>query len=120
MRALWVAALAAVVLVIAGCGGGDEDGTSLEGEAALAVSQFWIQERDGGLLPDGPDAIERGAQQIVTLDTQDQQARVCVQYVYTVAVEPFETKRRVYVATKNDDLWAVEVVNPNGTCDEVT
>ena len=109
----------AVAALSAACG---DDGPKqdIRGEAAVAVAQFWVQELNGNVLPEGQTVIERGTQGIVELDKKDAQARVCVEFLYTHAVEPFDNITRVYVATKADYAWTFEVVNPDGTCEGVS
>lgn len=111
--------LIAAVGVLVACGD-DEPAQDIRGQAALAVGQFWQQELNGNVLPEGRNVIERGTQGIVELDSEDAQARVCVEYQYTVSVEPFDSVSRVYVATKSDNAWTFEVVHDNGTCEDVS
>lgn len=105
---------------IAAACGDDGPKQDIRGEAAVAVAQFWVQEVNGNVLPEGQTVIERGTQGIVELDEGDAQARVCVEFLYTHAVEPFDNITRVYVATKADGAWTFEVVNPDGTCEGVS
>jgi hypothetical protein len=101
--------------------GDDEPAQDIRGEAAVATAQFWVQELNGNVLPEGQTVIERGTQDIVELEAGDgAQARVCVEFMYTHAVDPFPNITRVYVATKADDAWTFEVVNPDGTCEGVS
>ena len=116
-----VPVLLACAALAAACRDDDGSDQDIRGEAAVATAQFWTQELNGGLLPEGQSVIERGTQGIVELDTgDDAQARVCVEFLYTHAVEPFDNITRVYVATKADNEWLVAVENPNGTCEGVS
>ena len=116
---------AVVALIFAACGE-DKDPHRFDGSAAMAVAQYWVQEAAGGKLPEGVKVAERGTQGVVTLDLTDEQkdagarARVCVEYRYLHGEPPFDVPVRVYIATLNDDdEWAVEAVNPDGTCEGV-
>ena len=117
--------VAVAALIFAACGE-DKDPHRFDGSAAMAVAQYWVQEAAGGTLPEGRTVAERGTQGVVTLGLTDEQkdagarARVCVEYRYIRAMTPFDLHIRVYIATLRDnDEWAIEVVNPDGTCDEV-
>jgi hypothetical protein len=110
--------------MVAGCGDDDPE-PDRRGEAAVAVAQFCEQEKNGGLLPEGFSVIESGTEEIVELPVSDDQAnegvdaRVCAEFAYTTAVDPFPAPRRVYAAAKTDGAWSVEVVNPDGSCEDV-
>ncbi|MBI5288207.1 MAG: hypothetical protein HY873_04475 [Chloroflexi bacterium] len=115
----------AIVLVAAGCGD-EKSPRRFEGSAAQATAQYWLQEAAGGRLPEGTKVNELGTQGIATLEVTEEQkdqgtkARVCVEFKYTHLVEPFDTHVRVYIATLTDrDEWAVEAVNPDGSCEGV-
>jgi len=115
----------AIVLVAAACGE-EKNPRRFEGSAAQATAQFWLQEAAGGVLPEGTKVNELGTQGIATLevtgDQKDQgtKARVCVEFKYTHLVPPFEAHVRVYIATLTDrDVWAVEAVNPDGSCEGI-
>jgi len=115
--------LAVVVSLLAvasvGCGSGGGGSEKRTGEAAAAVAQYWAQERDAGRLPEGRDVASVGSEQVKPLDKRDSDARVCVQYRYTDGRTPFAQHNRVYVATLSKGTWAVEVVKPEGDCDDV-
>jgi hypothetical protein len=122
VQRLLALALVVAIGVAAACGGDGRDPRRFEGLAGRAVAQFWLQEASAGRLPEGVAVEGRGTRGIVTLETagEDEKARVCVELFYIVAAPPFETHTRVYVATlREDDLWYVEPVNPDGTCEGV-
>jgi hypothetical protein len=121
VRWLLVVVLCVVVGVAVACG--DDDEPDVRNEAALAVAQFWEQEKATGTLPEGTVVESRGtaAGGIILLEPADgASSRVCVEYEYIRAAPPFETHVRVYVASlTEEDTWRVEVISPDGTCEGV-
>lgn len=130
MRRLTIASLAVALLtaasVASACSDDGDASTAQAGEAAAAVTQFFPQERDGGLLPEGVvDIVPRGVKtnSIKELDVSSQdkdrnvQARYCLEFTY---VAQTQSRSRVYVAELIDGGWDVEAVNPNGTCEGVS
>ena len=120
---LWLAVVGAIVaFVAAACGGSDKN---YNGEAARAVALYWQQEADAGTLPEGTLVRGQGTQTVSELAINSEQddagvkARMCVEFQYIRAESPFDSHKRVYVASLIDDAWSVEVVNPDGTCDGV-
>ena len=120
-----VALVAVLGLAVACSDNGDAQGKS-EGDAVTAVSQFFEQERAGGRLPEGVDGIiKRGVKtnSVRHLDVSgDDRARsvkerYCMEFTYVAGTTSHE---RVYVAELIDGAWAVEAVNPDGTCEGVT
>jgi len=120
--------LVGVGALVAACGGGGSksDPNANQGQAGLAVAQFFRQERDGGVLPQGTRVDFVGTQDIrplsVSADQKKQsiKARYCVQYRYTMKDSPFTITDRVYIATfKGGTDWSVEAVKPSGNCDDV-
>ena len=118
--------LLAAAAASSACGGGDGDSGN-QGAAAAAVAQYFIQERDGGRLPEGTQVRGIGIEsnRVVTLDVRDEdearnvKERYCMEYRYQVPADGFRELSRVYVAELIDGAWAVEAVNPNGTCEGV-
>ena len=130
MRRLPIAFLAVTLIaassVVAACSDDGDASTAQAGEAAAAVTQFFPQERNGGLLPEGvTDIVTRGVEtnSIVELDVSSEdegrnvEARYCMEYTY---VAQTQSRTRVYVAELIDGGWEVESVNPNGTCEGVS
>lgn len=112
-------------LIAAACGGGGE--TNNTGAAAAAVAQYFVQERAGGRLPQGTDVRGLGIEtnNVVTLDVSDDDRardvseRFCMQYRYQDRANAYKDHWRVYVAELINGAWAVESVNPDGSCEGV-
>jgi hypothetical protein len=117
VRSIWMSGLLALAIVVVACGGGDDKDYS--GEAAQAVAVFFNQEAAAGALPEGTTVRARGSSEVVKLEREDATARVCVTFEYIRAMSPFDRHYRVYIATLNGGQWAVESVNPDGSCEGV-
>ena len=100
------------------CGGGRNVSA---GDAAAAVAEYWKQEQAGGLLPEGTHVLQSGASNPVKLKAQSgQKARYCVVFSYLEQKDTQAAHHRVYVAYLEGDVWSVDAVNPDGTCDGVS
>lgn len=121
-----ILSIAWVLASAAACGGSD-GGSSNEGAAAAAVAQYFIQERDGGRLPEGTDVRGVGikANDVVELEARDEDEargvseRFCMVYLYQIPSDNFRQHGRVYVAELMGGAWAISSVNPDGTCEGV-
>jgi hypothetical protein len=121
MRAGYVAAavLGAWALVApVACGGSTSNASA--GDAAAAVAEYWKQEQAGGLLPEGTQVLQSGATNPVKLKAQSgEKARYCIVFSYLEQKDTQAAHHRVYVAYLEGDVWTVDAVNPDGTCDGV-
>lgn len=101
------------------CGGGGSKSSA--GDAAAATAEFWKEEQAGGLLPEGTDVLQVGVQSPVKLTAQSgEKARYCVVFKYLEQKQTQIQHGRVYLARLLGDVWSVEPVKPDGTCDGVT
>jgi hypothetical protein len=113
-------------IVASACGGGGNASKDNEGAAASATATFFVEESNGGKLPEGTNIASVGTKNIVPLSvTSDQKKqsvklRYCVEYTYRENVTPFKTHNRVYVASKLKDGWSVQSVEDDGTCEGVS
>ena len=123
-----ITAVALLLLLAAGaaaCGGGGNASRDHEGAAGAATAQFFVQESNGGRLPEGTNVASIGARTIVPLTvTADQKKqsitlRYCVEYQYRENVTPFKTHARVYITTLTRGEWSFESVKDDGTCEGV-
>ncbi len=114
---LLLCGLVVAAAMAAACGGGSDE--NLGGQAAQAAARFFDQEAAAGNLPEGTLVRPRGSKAVVELDSEDADARFCVEFEYIRAQTPFDQHVRVYVMTLNDEAWSFEVVNPDGTCEGV-
>ena len=113
-------------MLAAACGG-DSGGDKNEGAATAAVAEFFVQERDGGRLPEGIDVTSLGvtAEDVQRLEVRSEdssrsvKARYCMRYRYQETANGFKDHWRVYVAELTGGVWSVNSVKPDGTCDGV-
>ena len=117
---------AVLALAAAACGGGGSNASKdHEGAAGSAVAQYFVQEAQGGRLPEGTNVASIGARTILALSvTSDQKKqsvtlRYCVEYQYRENVTPFKTHARVYIASLASGQWSIESVKDDGTCEGV-
>jgi outer membrane PBP1 activator LpoA protein len=115
--------LAALALVA--CGGSGNASKEHEGAVAAATAQYFVQEAQGGRLPEGTNVASIGARAIdalsVTSDQKKQSVtlRYCVEYEYRQNGTPFKTHARVYIASLAKGQWSIESVKDDGTCEGV-
>ena len=114
---LLVCGIVVAAAMAAACDSGSDE--NLAGQAAQAAGRFFDQEAAAGNLPEGTLVRPRGSKAVVELESEDADARFCVEFEYIRAQDPFDTHVRVYVMTLNEEAWSSEVVNPDGTCEGV-
>jgi hypothetical protein len=108
------------------CGGSSSASKDNEGAAASATATYFVQESNGGKLPEGTNVASVGAKNIVPLSVNSDQKkqsvklRYCVEYAYRENVTPFANHSRVYIASKLKSGWSIESVKNDGTCDGVS
>lgn len=127
IRASLAVVLAIVAAAAVSCGGDDTAATQYEGQAGVAVTQYFRQENAGGVLPEGVGAAGVGGvtkDDLHLLGVSDDwkddgvKARFCVEFDYQKP--PDAQKTRVYIAERFDEGWGVQAVKPDGTCEGVT
>jgi outer membrane PBP1 activator LpoA protein len=113
-------------LALAACGGGGSNASKdHEGAAASATAQYFVQEAQGGRLPEGTNVASIGARAIHALSVTSEQKkqsvslRYCVEYQYRENVTPFKTHARVYIVSLANGQWSIESVKDDGTCEGV-
>lgn len=114
---LLMCGLVVAAAMAAACDSGSGD--DLSGQAAQAAARFFDQEAAAGNLPEGTNVRPRGSKAVVELESEDAEARFCVEFEYIRAEPDFDRHVRVYVMTLNDEAWSAEVVSPDGTCEGV-
>jgi hypothetical protein len=127
VRLLAAGSIVVMAAAVAGaCGGGTSAAKKYEGDAASATAQFFVQEANGGKLPEGTEVVSLGSQKIVTLDVSSDQkkasikVRYCLEYEYREKDQPTKSHKRVYIAQLVKDEWSVESVKPDGDCSGVS
>ncbi len=121
--AVSLAAIAAVAIASAACGGDDgPSGTAKhEGAGAAAVAAYFNQEKDGGLLPGGTELFDIGIRtnDVRTLEVKGATARFCMPYTYreTAGANP---STRVYIAVLDDGQWNIQPQQNATSCEGVS
>jgi hypothetical protein len=114
---------AAVLATASACGGNSDTASNREGEAVQAVVSAWAADKDDGALQvPKPISIGVSSDAVKRLDSNaESDDRYCVVYTWFDGDAPvYKQFKRIYVSELGGDgAWTAQMVNPDGSCDDV-
>jgi hypothetical protein len=122
MRAVVVVALSMLCFVVVACSDDGGSSKNQQGAAGFAVAEFFRQEKDGGVLPEGPEVAAIGGGTPKPLAIVGSEAeRYCVEFRYRPLSDIEVSNTRVYEAKLVDGAWEIAPIQTeDGTCESVT